>query len=315
LHPTRGANDFRICRNVCRCGVPLVSVAAHVPAATEANRGPAAMIVSLSRVLLVMLSLVLCGAACYAQIDERDALNRRILELQKAGKYEAAIELASDRADTIEARYGEQHPEYAAALRDLAGLYVQARRLPRAERLFRRALAIDEASLGPDHPTVATDLNELGVLLTDANRFADAEPLLRRALEIDERNLGADHRNVAADLFNVGLLLRRADRPADAEPFLRQALAIEEKNYGPTHPRVAVVLTDLALLLRASDRAAEAEQLERRARAINEKKPRPIAASPTPVRKPVFKPPAEPRKPPPPRPAPPPQEPEFQRIR
>ena len=89
-------------------GYRWVLVAAHLPVATEANRGPACMIVSLSRVLFVMLSLVLGGTACYAQIDERDALNRRILELQKAGKYEAAIELARDRADTIESRYGEQ---------------------------------------------------------------------------------------------------------------------------------------------------------------------------------------------------------------
>ena len=38
-------------------------------------------------------------------------------------------------------------------------------RLAEAEPLFRRALAIHEASYGPDHPAVATDLNNLAVLL------------------------------------------------------------------------------------------------------------------------------------------------------
>ncbi len=32
-----------------------------------------------------------------------------------------------------------------------------------AEPLYRRALAIDEASLGPAHPDVANDLNNLAV--------------------------------------------------------------------------------------------------------------------------------------------------------
>jgi len=31
--------------------------------------------------------------------------------------------------------------------------------MPRAEPLFRRALAIDETSFGPDHPSVAIRLN------------------------------------------------------------------------------------------------------------------------------------------------------------
>jgi hypothetical protein len=35
--------------------------------------------------------------------------------------------------------------------------------LGEAEPLYRRALAIDEASLGPAHPDVATDLNNLAV--------------------------------------------------------------------------------------------------------------------------------------------------------
>jgi Tetratricopeptide repeat len=53
-----------------------------------------------------------------------------------------------------------------------------------AEPLFRRALAIDEASLGPNHPNVAIRLNSLAFLLRTTNRLAAAEPLMRRALAI-----------------------------------------------------------------------------------------------------------------------------------
>jgi hypothetical protein len=47
--------------------------------------------------------------------------------------------------------------------------------------LYRRALAIGEASLGPDHPDVARDLNNLALLLQATNRLSDAEPLSRSA--------------------------------------------------------------------------------------------------------------------------------------
>jgi hypothetical protein len=57
-------------------------------------------------------------------------------------------------------------------------------RLGDAEPLYRRALAIGEASLGNDHPNVATALNNLARLLQDTNRPGEAEPLLRRALVI-----------------------------------------------------------------------------------------------------------------------------------
>ena len=54
------------------------------------------------------------------------------------------------------------------------------------EPLYRRALAIAEASLGKDHPTVAIRLNNLASLLQGTNRLGEAEPLMRHALAIHE---------------------------------------------------------------------------------------------------------------------------------
>ena len=53
-----------------------------------------------------------------------------------------------------------------------------------AEPLYKRALAIDEASLGKDHPNVATALNNLAALYEATNRLSEAEPLMKRALAI-----------------------------------------------------------------------------------------------------------------------------------
>jgi tetratricopeptide (TPR) repeat protein len=142
--------------------------------------------------------------------------------------------------------------------------------LSEAEPLYRRALAIDEASYGPDHPNVAIRLNNLAELLRAANRLSEAEPLYRRALAIDEASYGPDHPDVAIDLNNLAALLRDTNRLSEAEPLFRRALVISEASYGRDHPNVATGLNNLAALLRATNRLSEAEPLFRRALAIAE---------------------------------------------
>ena len=64
-----------------------------------------------------------------------------------------------------EASYGNDHPNVARDLNNLALLLQANNRLTDAEPLMRRALEIDEASYGNDHPNVARDLNNLAQLL------------------------------------------------------------------------------------------------------------------------------------------------------
>ncbi len=139
-----------------------------------------------------------------------------------------------------------------------------------AEPLFRRSLAINEASFGPDHPEVAIRLNNVAQLLQATNRFAEAEPLYRRSLAINEASFGPNHPEVAIGLNNLAQLLQATNRLAEAEPLMRRALAIDEGSFGKDHPGVARDLNNLALLLKATNRLAEAEPLMRRALAIDE---------------------------------------------
>jgi tetratricopeptide (TPR) repeat protein len=153
---------------------------------------------------------------------------------------------------------------------NLARLLRATNRLAEAEPLNRRALAINQASFGPDHPTVAVCLNNLASLLLATDRLAEAEPLMRRALAIGEARFGPDHPTVATRLNNLAALLSETNRLAEAEPLIRRALTIAEASFGPDHPTVASCLNNLAELLRATNRLAEAEPLSRRALAIDE---------------------------------------------
>jgi tetratricopeptide (TPR) repeat protein len=162
-------------------------------------------------------------------------------------------------------------PPFATTVENQAELPKDANLLAETERLYRRALAVDEKSLGPDHILVANRVLDLAVLLHKTNRLAEAEPLYRRALEINEKNLGSEHPMVAVVLNNLAVLLLARNRFAEAEPLMRRALAIDEKNLGPDDRTVAVRLNNLALLLQSTRRLVEAELFYRRALAIDEK--------------------------------------------
>src|SRR5689334_5517366 len=83
---------------------------------------------------------------------ELEALNRRALELSKAGKYAEAIPLAERFANAVSAKYGPDSSQHGTALNNLAQLLQDTNRLSEAEPLMRRALAIAEKSYGPAHP-------------------------------------------------------------------------------------------------------------------------------------------------------------------
>ena len=192
------------------------------------------------------------------------------LLLLTRARYAEAEPLMRRAVEIDEATFGEDHPEVAADINNLAQLLKATNRLTEAETLMRRALAIFDASFGKDHPNVATQLNNLASLLQDTNRLTEAEPLMRRALEIDEASFGNDHPEVATDLNNLAQLLKATNRLADAEPLMRRALAVFDASFGKDHPNVASPLNNLAQLLQDTNRQTEAEPLMRRALEIDE---------------------------------------------
>ena len=75
---------------------------------------------------------------------------------------------------------GERHPDYAASLNNLAGLYRAMGRHAEAEPLYLQAMEIRRTALGERHPDYAASLNNLAGLYRAMGRHAEAEPLYRR---------------------------------------------------------------------------------------------------------------------------------------
>ncbi|WP_448596349.1 tetratricopeptide repeat protein, partial [Thermoleptolyngbya sp.] len=132
------------------------------------------------------------------------------------GLYAEGVRWAERCREQVEERLSADHPDTAASLNNLAGLYRVMGRYSEAEPLFGRSLAIREAQLGADHPDTATSLNNLAGLYDSMGRYSEAEPLYQRSLAIREAQLGADHPDTATSLNNLAGLYYSMGRYSEA---------------------------------------------------------------------------------------------------
>jgi tetratricopeptide (TPR) repeat protein/DNA-binding Xre family transcriptional regulator len=158
-------------------------------------------------------------------------------------------------------RLGENHPDVAQSLNNLANLYDSQGRYSEAEPLFPQALELRKRLLGKEHPAVAQSLNNLANLYYSQGRYVQAEPLYVQALELRQRLLGKEHPAVAQSLNNLARLYEVQGRYAQAQSLYVQALELRQYLLGKEHPDVAQSLNNLALLYHSQGRYAQAEPL------------------------------------------------------
>ncbi len=158
----------------------------------------------------------------------------------------------------------------ATSLGSLGQLRYRQGDYPRAEALFRHALAIREQALGPDDHGIVQSINNLAALHYVRGALADAEPLFRRALTISEAHLGLNHPDLAVGLNNLAKLYIRLRDFRAAAPLLVRLARIKEEVQGPHHLETASVLLMLARVHFALRETSEAERLCRDALEVQE---------------------------------------------
>ncbi|MEA5535844.1 CHAT domain-containing protein [Crocosphaera sp. XPORK-15E] len=188
-------------------------------------------------------------------LAEAERLIQQAIELYQQGKYNEAIPLAEKALAIRKKVLGDNHPDTAGSLNNLAVLYYSQGRYSEAEPLYKQALAIRKAQLGDNHPDTAQSLNNLAGLYKSQGRYAEAEPLLKEALAIRKKQLGDNHPHplTATSLNNLASLYRSQGRYSEAEPLYKEALAIYKKQLGDNHPDTATILNNLALLYYSQD--------------------------------------------------------------
>jgi tetratricopeptide (TPR) repeat protein len=123
---------------------------------------------------------------------------------------------------------GNNHPDIASCLNNLAELYQAQGAYERALPLYERALALRERVLGNDHPSTATSLNSLAVLYANQGQFALALPLLERAIMIWQVRLGAQHPNTVQAQQNFAAIHQVA-AVADLPEAVHVAMATQDQ--------------------------------------------------------------------------------------
>ena len=166
---------------------------------------------------------------------------------------------------------GNEDPQVAFSLNQLAVLYHSQGKYNEAEPLYRQSLSIREKHLGENHLDAATSLNNLATLYLNQGKYEEAEPLLLRSLSIREKQLGENHPDIAQSFNNLASLYRSQGKYKEAEPLYMQSLAIWEKELGENHLDVAISLNNLASLYLNQKKYEEAEPLLLRSLSIREK--------------------------------------------
>ena len=185
----------------------------------------------------------------------------------RTGDYTAAEPLFRKALEVFRKTPGDESPEFASSLHDLAALYHRMGDHASAEPLFKRALEIRRVVLSQDHPELFQSTTSLAELYRDTGDYAAAEPLLREALEVTRAALGTRHsRFVDAMIRPADLLCRRNDQ-GFAVPFLQLG-----PDLGTPNSRFVDAMIRLAeLLCRRSDYGAAAPLVQQAAKSARKK--------------------------------------------
>ena len=189
--------------------------------------------------------------------------------LKSQGQYRLAEPLYKQSLEIRRTALGEDHPDFAASLNNLALLYHSMGRYEEAEPLYKQSMEIRRTAPGEDHPSFAASLNNLAGLYDSMGRYEEAEPLYKQSMEIHRTALGEDHTSFATSLNNLAGLYESMGRYEEAVPLFQQSLEIRRTALGEDHPSFAATLNNLALSYKSMGRYEEAEPLHKKSMEIH----------------------------------------------
>ena len=172
------------------------------------------------------------------------ALGQHGLALQKLEEYTLAESLMREGLTLFSSLKieGTEHPDYAKALNNFAGLLADMNAAEEAEEKYLQAIQIRESSSSSDDPLHAGTLSSYGVLLMTQGRVDEAEIRMTEALEIDRRTIGDKHENYGIHLSNFGNLLELTGHLPKAEIAFRDASEILRNALGESHPTAMLAI-------------------------------------------------------------------------
>ena len=186
----------------------------------------------------------------------------------EAGLTDESIKIDMQALALWEEKQGKEGSNVAQTLNNLAETLNRAGRLPEAERLYRRALALHQKA-SHEYDSAETMIG-LSSVLRDEKKFKEAHGSLNDALKILKRIDGGSSERIALTLHNLGDLSFFQDQRSDALALLGEAISMQEKVLPPNHPDLANTLKSLGNVLFAEQNYSAALSAYSRALNISE---------------------------------------------
>jgi len=138
----------------------------------------------LSKVFWMAMLLILLPMAGQAQEALLENLYSQVFELYDQGRYSEAADIAKEALKVAEDTFGEDHPNVAISLNNLAYLYDCQGNHAQSGPLYRRALGILEKAVGPEHFRIALVLRNMAERCRKMGKKDEADRLEARAENI-----------------------------------------------------------------------------------------------------------------------------------
>ncbi|NGP89472.1 serine/threonine-protein kinase [Fodinibius halophilus] len=146
----------------------------------------------------------------------------------------------------------ENRPDslYSGSLSNLALLYEEIGKHPKAIPIHKKAVALDKKRYPEGHKEIGISLNHLAVAQEKNGAFQKALKNHKKSLEIFNDKLGKGHKRTAITTHNLAILYRSLGRIDKAIPLIKEALKMKKAIYGNEHIVVVSSLAGLGHLYR-----------------------------------------------------------------
>ena len=213
-----------------------------------------------------------------SELRRAEEENTRLVAEYRKGNFDAAARMGVKVLATRKKLLGENHPDYATSLNNLALLYHSMGVDEKAEPLFLQAKDLTKKLLGENHPDYANSLNNLAALYHSMGAYEKAEPLYLQARNLRKQLLDENHpsyarslNDYATSLNNLAALYHSMGAYEKAELLYLQARDLRKQLLGENHPDYADILNNLAGLYSSMRAYEKAELLYLQAKDLRKK--------------------------------------------
>mmetsp|Transcript_55 Transcript_55/g.133 ORF Transcript_55/g.133 Transcript_55/m.133 type:complete len:302 (+) Transcript_55:147-1052(+) len=193
------------------------------------------------------------------------ALYKESVKLKMTNNLYEASDLGKEYLEMARRVYGEDHPDVANGLMNLADIRHKLGEHREAIKLYNESLSVRERLQGEGRLEKCEVLQKLGIVYDSLGEPEEGVACLERAIALDPTD-----QEVAGCLNTLAVIHMNSKQYDLALPLLEKSLALREKEFGMKHPHVATALTNLGAVFEKQGKFDAAQPLFERALCIRE---------------------------------------------